>query len=101
MFSITLKLCSGSSSANDSGLGLGSEEVGMQKFPYIVPLIVVCMASWVSQGAAQDKKLEKIRMATAGLKGDFSRASIFDFSAQPRRAKKWRFENRLCCLCSV
>ena len=54
-----VKLCSGSSSANQSGLGLGSEEVGMQKFPYIVPLIVVCMASWVSQGAAQDKKLEK------------------------------------------
>src|SRR5262249_7669469 len=49
------------------------EEVGMQKFPYIVPLIVVCMASWVSQGAAQDKKLEKIRIATAALKGDFSR----------------------------
>ena len=88
MFSITLKLCSGSSSANESGLGLGSEEVGMQKFPYSVPLIVVCMASWVSQGAAQDKKLEKIRIATAGLKGDFSRASIFDFSAAAEASKE-------------
>src|SRR5262247_4315491 len=34
----------------------------MQKFLYIVPLIVICMASWLPQSAAQDKKLERIRI---------------------------------------
>ena len=28
----------------------------------IVPLVVICMASWFSLGAAQDKKLERIRI---------------------------------------
>src|SRR5215475_13279117 len=34
----------------------------MRRFLYLVSLFVVCMASWLSQGAAQDKKLEKIRI---------------------------------------
>src|SRR5262245_39132638 len=35
---------------------------------------------------------------TAGLKGDFPQHRYLIFLRQPRRAKKWRFENRLCCL---
>src|SRR4029077_4606114 len=35
---------------------------GMKRAIHIVPLIVICMASWFSQAAAQDKKLERIRI---------------------------------------
>ena len=34
----------------------------MKRSLHIVPLIVICMASWFSQAAAQDKKLERIRI---------------------------------------
>ena len=34
----------------------------MKRAIHIVPLIVICMASWFSQAAAQDKKLERIRI---------------------------------------
>ena len=34
----------------------------MRRAFHIVPLIVICMASWFSQAAAQDKKLERIRI---------------------------------------
>ena len=34
----------------------------MRRAFHIVPLIVICVASWFSQAAAQDKKLERIRI---------------------------------------
>src|SRR5262245_53776121 len=34
----------------------------MKNALHIVPLIVICMASWLPQSAAQDKKLERIRI---------------------------------------
>ena len=39
----------------------------MKRSLHIVPLIVICMASWFSQGAAQDKKLERIRIGGGAM----------------------------------
>jgi hypothetical protein len=60
----------------------------MKKALHVITLIFIGIGAWLPQSAAQDKKLEKIRIATAGLKGDFSRASIFDFSAAAEASKE-------------
>jgi NitT/TauT family transport system substrate-binding protein len=49
-------------------LELGSEEVLMKKALLVITLVFVCSAAWLSQSAAQDKKLDKIRIGGGGVR---------------------------------